>query len=345
MPKRLVILSTPRYHVNFNDFYMFFRRTGHSILAVLYHESNRQLPWWRENRIGDLSREQVFDPIDRDDHRFRMWRDADELLQILEGIDFDLICMGNGTEAVQREVIARFGRQRCLFSEYGWLAWSRHFYLSRGGCGTESELAAISADDLASQPVHHDALERLRESFGPGWPVWRRNYVYLPLQKDEDDFKFTLTHFRNNDELLAFVHELLPRGMRVLVKRHPLHYKRYDLSRYGRRYIDISRRKLSKASLYRNMAAMISINSTSVLEALLFGKHVFAYGDDLFRNKGVVHERVDRWADFEARLNRPFPRATADRFLSLLLDRQVDRHRCVSDDRRYIENHYWNLCV
>ena len=304
--------------------------------------------WWKEREYrapgcAGPARESLYDAPDGSVPT-ELWRTTEELLEKLAGMDFDYVCMGNGSGEEQREVAERVGVDRCLFSEYGWMPWSRNFYISRLGCGDRSEIAAMTEADLDGRRVPRDRLEAMRRSYDRGFGLvpWRRDFVYVPLQVDVDDFKFTLTRFENNPAFLDFIHETVPRDLTVVIKRHPLfkHIK-YDIKKYGR-FVDITGHpRLNKASLYRRMRAMIVINSTSALEALLFRRKVFAYGRDVFLNKGIVEFGVEDRAEFERRLDRPVREDLCDAFLSLLLERQVDRRRCMADDRDYIDNHYW----
>ncbi len=344
MSKKLVLLATDRYSINANDFYMFFRRSDHEIVALLHHVNCPSKSWWANNRFPDPAREGLFDPMGFERLRLLSWANADELLARLDELVFDYVCMGNGSGAEQQRVIAHLGSERCLFSEYGWLPWSRHFYISREGCGYASEITEIDETALEHQPVSERGIANLRKEFRWGWPVLRRNFIYVPLQKDTNDFKFAFTSFHSNEEFLDFVHEIVPPKMKVLVKEHPMYRRHYDLSKYGR-FINVSGRRLSKASLYRRMAAMIAINSTSILEAILFGGKVFAYGQDLFLNKGLVHFCVTDPHEFATRLEQPQDDERCKAFISLLLERQVDRLRCLNNDLEYVRNHYWNRAL
>lgn len=346
MRRRIVLLATERYSINALDLYMFFRRSDHEIAALLYHDACATHPWWRGEWPSDPSRDDILEDVDFRETIGLPWSTVDELLRLLHGLDFDYVAMGNGTDAHQQPVIEAVGPERCLFSEYGWLPWSGNFYLTRLGCSVYSDLAELGEDDLRGRRSDPDVLESLRRSFDHGRRVFGRDFVYMPLQKDVDDFKFTLCDFRSNEEFIECAHEVVPREMKVLVRCHPLFQRDYRLERFGRgRFRDVTGRPLNKFQLYRRMAAMLCINSTSILEALLFGGTVFAYGKDLYLNKGLVHFDVRTPEEFRARLAEPPPRELCDGFTSLLLERQVDRRSCVEDGEGYVRNHYWNTAL
>lgn len=342
--RKIVLLATERYSINLNDFYMFFRRTQHEIVAFLYYESCPDKKWWVEQRFDDPARDKLYDQMDFEALRLIQWSTQEELLGHLDALEFDYVCMGNGTGVEQIAVRNHVGVERCLYSEYGWLPWSGSFYISRNGCGDASEIATVDEDFLSKQMVRKGEINELQNSFKGGGHVWRWGFIYLPLQKDVNDFKFTLTDFASNEEFLDFVHETVPPRMKVLVKRHPLYPKEYDFKKYGR-FIDISGKNLNKFQLYRRMRAMMCINSTSILEALAFGGRVFAYGRDIFMNKGLVHFDIRDPNEFAAKLREPVRTDLCRAFTSLLLERQVSRKRCIEDDQAYIDSHYWNRAL
>ncbi|MEM6531798.1 MAG: hypothetical protein AAF654_04210 [Myxococcota bacterium] len=344
MSKRIVLLATERYCINMNDFYMFFRRSEHEIVAILYERKVAERAYWQDNHFSQAARLSVYDPMDFNAHRFLPWDRASDLLAKLDALSFDYVCMGNGNAEAQKAVVEHLGREQCLFSEYGWLPWNEHFYISRGGCGLESELREYTAEDLRAQPIHSSALESLRMVFNRGKSVPNRSFVYVPLQKDVNDFKFLSSPFDSNEAFLDFVHEVVPGDYEVWVKTHPLYPKEYDLQKYGR-FRDISNADYRKDQLYKTMAAMVCINSTSVLEALLFRQRVAAYGDDIFVGKDLVRFRPMDGQCFNEMLGTRQNGDQCDRFISLLLERQVHRSRCVEDGEAYVRGHYWNIHV
>lgn len=341
MGKKLVLIATSRYSINMNDFYMFFRRSDHCIIAILYHFSVGHKSWWLHNRFSDPARNRIYDKLRFTDYRFLPWYDAGDLCEQLDHLEFDYVCMGNGSGTDQQMVVEHVGLEKCLFSEYGWLPWNENFYISRDGCGHQSDIARMTAADLQSQPINMRLIERLQNKFKGGRALRERDFVYVPLQKDINDFKFKSSPFQHNEEFLDFIHEIVPNGMKVYIKQHPLYPKEYDFKKYGT-FVDISTANYEKKKIYSQMSAMVCINSTSILEAILFGGKVFAYGDDIFCNKDLVEFRVFDRDDFESGLQQHPSEERCLQFISLLLERQIHRKRCIRNDRKYIENHFWN---
>jgi len=342
--KKIILVATGRYSINIDDYYMFYRRTGHQIVAILYHYSCQYKQWWHENRFLDPARNFLFDPIDRDRYRNILWYHADDLLNKIDHLDFDYVCMGNGTGVEQRAIVEHVGNEKCLFSEYGWLPWSEHFYISRHGCGSDSEITAFSQEDYKDVELRHAEIDVLAKKLDKGTSPPNGDYIYVPLQKDVNDFKFLSSPFKSNEEFLDFIYEITPNDLTVLVKPHPLYKKAYDLSKYGR-FVNISGNNYSKYKLYKNMLAMICINSTSILEALSYNGRIFAYGEDVFVNKNILNYQVFDKGLFYSALNNEIDEDDRRCFISLLFERQISRERCLKNDRNYIESHYWNRCL
>ena len=138
----------------------------------------------------------------------------------------------------------------------------------------------------------------------------------------------------------------MPKDLTVVVKKHPL-YKNidYKLHRFGR-FIDITNRPfLNKGWLYENMKAMFVINSTSILEALLFNGRVFAYGRDIFLNKGIVDYEIRDQQKIEHLIQTPQSTELCEKFISFLLERQINRQKSMQSDLSYIDSHYWNYSI
>lgn len=344
--KKVCLFGTNRHAICINDYYMFFRLSDHDVSHIFYPlGSHVNRDWWEFGGRDDKARNSVVVPMVDYDGFITVWDDLEsQVFPILDEIEFDYICLANGTDPAHIALIERYGADRFLFSEYGWLPWSRHFYISRKGAGARSEIAQMSQGDVARIGVDMAGIADFCSTLDCGAPVPYNNYVYMPLQKDVNDFKFLDNDFADNKEYLRFAESVVPARMNILVKCHPLYKVKYDLS-FSDRMIDITDMELNKHQLYRDMVAMVCLNSTSVLEALAFGGAVFTYGDDLFTGKGITHHKIQTREEFERLLSQEQDRILPRKFVSLLLSRQIDRSRCRDEDRSYVANHYWNQCL
>ena len=153
MNKKIIIFATPRYAINFNDFYLFYSRSKHTIIKILLHENIKNYTWWKRQKYClpyccGPARENTYESPLNSNIKIIFWSTITEAIKEIEEQEFDYICMGNGNGDYQQEIIAKFGTNKCLFSEYGWLLWSSNFYISRNGCADKSDIALANQDDI-----------------------------------------------------------------------------------------------------------------------------------------------------------------------------------------------------
>lgn len=346
MTKKIVLFGTNRHAICIDDFYMFFSRSPHSISQIFYPAGeHRHRDWWKRGARNDKARDSIVDPITKSGVPIVTWADVErDVAPVLDALDFDYICVGNGTDEAQLRLIERYGRDRFLFSEYGWMPWSQNFYISRNGCGRDSEIASVTGDMIDTLGINHEALEDFKEILNVGDDVPFDDFVYMPLQKDVNDFKFLTSPFSKNMEFLLEADRLAPPGTKILFKCHPLYKKNYDVS-FSERMVDITNSNFNKFQLYSRMMGMMCINSTSVLEAFCFGGKVVSFGEDIFLNKSLTLHRPSHQSEVADFFKNADVADRCRRFVSLLFSRQVDRKRCVNNDLSYVQRHYWSVCI
>lgn len=338
--KKIILLGVNRHAISINDFFMFFSRTNHEIVHIFFPKGKtKNKNWWFDGKRKDAARDNSVDYIDKSKYSITYWENINTVINKIESIDFDYICMGNGTDKDQLELISRVGIDKILFSEYGWLPWSKNFYISRMGCGYDSEITKLTEKDISKVDIIESELESLKLSYDKGNDLLYNNFYYVPLQKDVNDFKFTFTDFKSNQEFIDHIHNIVPNEYSILIKCHPLYKKKYNLPP---RFIDITDLNINKHSIYSKMKGMICINSTSILESILFSKKTFVYGKDLFLNKNLVSFNIRGMDEFKIEASQNPNPDICKRFISLLISRQVDRKKCTSNDYSYVDNHYWN---
>ncbi len=101
MNKKIVLLATENYSMSINDYYMFYRRTEHKIVALFYHKNCTNRHWWKSRRVS--GRNMIRDIIN--EIKLVEWSDEKDLEIKLMDTEFDYICMGNGTDNIQQYII------------------------------------------------------------------------------------------------------------------------------------------------------------------------------------------------------------------------------------------------
>jgi len=336
---KIIIIATKRYSINACDFDLMFRSTEHEVVGVLWHSSIARKGWFKTGKYKPSVRNSIVTKLT--DLPNRSWSSHSQLADQIGKLDSDYICLGNGNDDtgkwLQNKIKAKF-----LFSEYGWLPWNECFYIDDQGAGPLSSIRQAGITELRGAPDNPVEYKYIKNKWNVGSAVGYRDYIYVPLQVDtptsdgKPDFKFRFTPFKNNHQFLEHIRKVVPPGIKILVKNHPANNKP---TRVPSGMVDISKAKINKLDLYQHMKAMVAINSTSVLEAMLVERPVFTYGEDIFTQKGLTFEKVADRAQF-ASLLRCEPPKDARAFINRLLERQAYRHR-LRDDDGYRKNHYW----
>ena len=337
---KLLLISGPRYSINACDFSMFFRNSDHEVIKVLHHKMIAQKDWFFSGEYSGSSRNGICCKLT--DHKRESYSGNSELLKKIYKTDFDYLCVGNGNDDTGK-ILTKEYKGNILYSEYGFLPWQENFYIDDQGVGPLSSITKMDIDKIKVTESDKKEISRIKQKLDIGSEFMWRDYVYVPLQVDtptsdgNPDFKFQFTQFKNNIEFLNHVRKIVPKDVPILVKNHPASRKPTHIPSD---MIDISHKSYNKRFIYQNMLGMICMNSTSVLEALLFDKPVFTFGKDIFSNKGLTIEGATK-DDLEKILGRTrWLPSENDKFISVLLQRQVNRSLC--KDKEYVKKHYWN---
>ena len=344
---KLLIVGTQRYSINACDFDLMFRHTEHEIVKVLYHHTTGKKRWFSVASMAHCPGNRCGIYTKLKDHPCEPWHRLGELVNKIEKLNFDYICLGNGNceegKWIQKNIQAKY-----LFSEYGWMPWNECFFIDDKGTGPLSSVRYMSQAEMKIDKDRSGEINALKQKFKSSGGISFKHFVYVPLQVDtpmsdgKPDFKFQFTGFKNNKQFLSAIEKVVPDDITILVKNHPA--SRHPTP-VPSSMVDISKANLNKYELYQKMLAMIAINSTSVLEAILFERNVFTYGQDVFSGKGITHESISNKDRFASLLKKDPPEQAAKKFINTLLQRQVSRIRCRDKDMNYIKSHYWTKAL
>ncbi len=116
--------------------------------------------------------------------------------------------------------------------------------------------------------------------------------VGLPLQVEDDSNIIAFSNGLNNFELIRLTKKLFPG--RILIRRHPGGYVDYNDSRLG--YVDKS---VDSIQFIKKCRQIVTINSSTALEAALLGKKVTVFGEASFK----MLSNLDDVREIRERLN------------------------------------------
>jgi hypothetical protein len=204
---------------------------------------------------------------------------------------------------------------RVVHAELGWLPQAGNIYLDWKGCGGWSNLRLERNLPEANQ----NALKKLRDEYKPkplpdGFP---RDFILVPLQLDLDtSITYDSPYVRSMFSLGGFVVRHFA-DQHVVIRRHP----RGDLGLVfpGAIYVEDS---ISTKDLAFHAKALVGINSTSLIEALVHYKPVLTLGHNVASGKGVFYEGSSAFSNPRKILKWSPDADRVDRVLSLLLSKQ-----------------------
>lgn len=123
-------------------------------------------------------------------------------------------------------------------------------------------------------------------------------FLFFPLHHDEETHLSWGEHFSNQYEIMEKVSRSLPEGIYLYIKPHPSWFcTDFPVSQVLKlkklRNVRIVNPKISPIELIKNSLATVTINSTTGLEAIIFGKPVLTFGHNFYAKEGlsvVVHD-------------------------------------------------------
>ncbi len=177
---------------------------------------------------------------------------------------------------------------RVVYAEVAWFPQREYVYLDSAGINADSSIAALTPAELAGMELDPAALAGFVERYREGRRVEKGEFVFCPLQVPSD---MNIARFSPWTDMTAFIRHVaaaLP-GERLLFKCHPLDPGKEGYLRLREEHGNIS--VLEDADLKQLLAecsCVVGINSTVLLEALLFDKPVTYLGAGVGSNKGGV---------------------------------------------------------
>lgn len=222
--------------------------------------------------------------------------------------------------------------------EKGWIPWSRSYYYTQGSRGVFSILAKNGMEYINNtNPNRYDSIQREFKKYLKHFDkkkgnedVSFNNFILLLLQKNDEKLRSRYTPFKNQKEFFDFVTTNFPDEKNIIVKQHPFNRDEWIKTEHKDRVTDVSDSNVKKKQLFDKADAIVTQNSTTAIEALVFGKKVFTYGREVFSNKNVTYENIHNEEKIKELIESP---TTTDRikrirlFVSFLEKNQLDHKK------------------
>lgn len=218
-------------------------------------------------------------------HRNCDWCNFD--LEPLEEFNPDRVVMFNGSHAWRHGATRYIAqRWRTVYMEHGWLPQRDFFYIDPVATGGRSAIAKARLKPGSDERVA-ETVKKLKDyyKYRPLPVGFPKDYVLVPLQLNGDtSVMLDSPYIKTMSTLMGFIRKHFP-DIPILLKRHPL-----DRSNHDNCGAIEARPDVRFNDLVQNARAIIGINSTTLIEALIHGKPIATLGYNVASNKGVYLE-------------------------------------------------------
>ena len=246
----------------------------------------------------------------------------------------DMMFCWNGNsdgDQIIRQIAREYNIKTC-YGELGWFPQKNTLYFDPKGANASSEIRGM---DFSNKEIHF-ALEDFKTSYKKD-TMKRINggYVFVPLQDERDTNIFIHSPFKTMNAFVAHVSTLF-HDEYLLVRRHPRR-KDTNISKYPN--VEINNDAHLHTQISRSKF-VVGINSTVLLESLVFGKKVVSYGNYLATGTGAfIDVNVKTPVEEIKHRLKHFKFNVADKVLSELIFRR-SMHRKHLRDQNYIKDYY-----
>lgn len=219
----------------------------------------------------------------------------------------DKILIWNGLDEFHQDFIQIVDdlnfREQLYFLELGWLPQRDFFYCDPYGVNGDSSISRKSFFNPLTQE-QKEQLQNSLEIIRNGRDFSQKsNMVLVPLQIESDTSVQCFSPYKTNQSFVSMLERWIPVGYDVVIRPHPLSIA--ECPKFNRSDF----RADATSSLHDCFAAarfVIGLNSTTLIEALVYNCHVMAFGkgissslkggqyteEDSFGAKGLTDEDV-----------------------------------------------------
>ena len=209
----------------------------------------------------------------------------------------------------QTRIREEIPEEKLIYAEIAWLPQRDHIYLDSKGVNGGSTLCHACPQTVSP------ALSAFKRDYRTKTIDRQPKTVLVPLQLEDDTSIVNYSpHFKTMNDFMRYVSEWVPEEYEMVCKVHPMNPSTHWMQAP-------KRFRVVRDNLDHWLATctfMVAINSTVVLEALVYDMPVIAFGQGVFTGNNVVTEAVpgDEFAEPEAK--------NTDAFLSMLIERQIN---------------------
>lgn len=207
--------------------------------------------------------------------------------KVIESFKPEKIIIWNGLPHYQQDFIDLSRRmnpnQKFSFMEAGWFPQSGTYYEDPLGVNAQSSISTTKPKSISSEERQNIKQWKLtyRGKFEDN-NISDNGYVFIPLQLETDTNITKFSPFRTMKSFLEWAEYHVPPNISIITRQHPL-----DQSSPLDLLPNSSRMKIdNKTPLHQLISksnCVLGINSTVLLESLIYEKPVYTVGNGIFR--------------------------------------------------------------
>ncbi|WP_444921874.1 hypothetical protein ACJJID_05820 [Microbulbifer sp. CnH-101-G] len=214
--------------------------------------------------------------------------------KVIESFKPEKIIIWNGLPHYQQDFIDLARRinpnQKFSFMEAGWFPQSGTYYEDPLGVNAQSSISITKPRSISSEERQNIKQWKLkyRGKFEDN-NISDNGYVFIPLQLETDTNITKFSPFRTMKSFLEWAESHVDSNIDVIARQHPLDHRATAnlLPRNSRIKLD------NKTPLHQLIAksnCIIGINSTVLLESLIYEKPIYAIGHGVFSGSDAIYK-------------------------------------------------------
>lgn len=211
-------------------------------------------------------------------------KDPKLLYDTIEEFAPDFLIIHSGSHPAYQKIIREINFRYeipILFSELGWFPQKYNFYIDNIGTNAKSSIAYSSIENFIGVSKNSTPEIKIKE--------FKNNNVLIILQLETDmNFLLSNKYFNSNDQFIEYVINSIPKKYNIIIKPHPLDYNASRYEKFVSDKITISNDNFQ--DLIEQCNSVIGINSTCLLESLLYDVNIYKCGNSLLDNKNLAIE-------------------------------------------------------
>lgn len=246
---------------------------------------------------------------------------------------YGFIWGGNSpADILVRELFIKYNIQP-VFVELGWFPQSETIYLDFQGTNANSSIQNINIDNLIISPELSQWMINYKQKYLSNIKEdYQKDYIFVPLQDERDMNIIQASPYKTMKEFVRDVVANMPEEQ-IIVRKHP-HFMDVELDEHINVIYD---NNIDYFTQIYHAKAVVSINSTILLESLLFDKTIYSCGTHLASGLNIYNEVKDfsdynNFSDENILLKRK-------KFLSEIIFRRMLRVDELKDKNILQQNH------